>query len=270
MIDLEALAESQKTDPVISAYDKGIVDRSMRSYFGADRYCNVGYWVPGCRELGEASRELTARLISELDCNSASILDVGCGLGATTAQVKAAFPAAEVTGINISANQIAACRNAVPDCIFLPMDAAQLEFKAGCYDSILSVEAAFHFNTREKFLNHAFRVLKSGGRLSMADIIYADGPMAQHLTVWPVMEENSLTDIEEYEWMLERCGFGDVRITDITTNTWHSWCTNIARCLPGDVEEGVISAETCQVFLNTLPALKDSVKRYIQISAFKP
>ena len=40
------------------------------------------------------------------------------------------------------------------------MDATELDFRDNSFDSIICVEAAFHFDTREKFVREAYRVLK--------------------------------------------------------------------------------------------------------------
>lgn len=270
MSDLEALILVQKSDPILSIYDRGIVSSHMRSYFGVERFCNVGYWEDDCRELGTASRQLVSRLVAAMGEDCPRILDVGCGLGASTAQVKRLRPQAAVTGINLSAFQIGECRREFPQCDFQPMDAARLEFADASFEGVISVEAAFHFNTREAFLRQAFRVLTPGGSLVMADLISHDGPLARQIAIWPVETANRLEGLAEYRALLESIGFEEVRIEDMTARTWQAWCHNIERTLPKDLAEGVITPEIYAQHRQTLPALAASVKHYLQVSARRP
>lgn len=74
---------------------------------------------------------------------------------------------------------------------------------------MICVEAAFHFETREKFFAEALRVLKKGGRLVLADIL-----MPASFSRQPAA--NIVADLNEYEQVCRRAGFAEVEVLDVT------------------------------------------------------
>jgi SAM-dependent methyltransferase len=56
-------------------------------------------------------------------------------------------------------------------CQFLLMSATAMEFENASFDNVICVEAAFHFNARERCFREAHRVLKLGGAI---------GPVRSH------------------------------------------------------------------------------------------
>jgi cyclopropane fatty-acyl-phospholipid synthase-like methyltransferase len=81
----EATADTQ-----ILFYDSLILSPTMRRWYGETEYYNVGLWNESIRSPQEASAALVNRLIGGATEPINTALDVGCGLGATTAQIKRA------------------------------------------------------------------------------------------------------------------------------------------------------------------------------------
>ncbi|KAI0271362.1 S-adenosyl-L-methionine-dependent methyltransferase [Gloeopeniophorella convolvens] len=88
------------------------------------------------------------------------------------------------------------------------------------FDSILALDCAYHFETRQVFLRQSFSRLEHGGRVALADICFSHAPN-RALTfllsrVLRVLRRENIVTIEEYEQRLRDIGYEDVEIEDIT------------------------------------------------------
>ena len=182
---------------------------------------NIGYWrgPDGARLTGiaDACHRLVTRHL-EVDETPreaiSTILDIGCGLGATTARFAAAHPDATTIGVNYSEAQVARAvrTDAASGASFVAMDATQLGIASGSVDRIHSIEAAVHFAPRTAFFAEAARVLRPGGRMIISDIL----PRAPSDVVPP---DNVVTEIADYVAAARANGLEAVHVEDITGET---------------------------------------------------
>jgi len=95
------------------------------------------------------------------------IIDVGCGTGATTAELaRAVGPTGHVLGVDISETLIEAARShRVDNATFVLGDAATHPFKAGTYDLVFSRFGVMFFGEPVAAFRNFRRALKPGGRL---------------------------------------------------------------------------------------------------------
>jgi len=203
---------------LVSYYEQSMYDPLIREYMGHGDFHNFGYWDTETRSHEAASEDLMEALLDLVPCKQGKILDVACGKGATTRYLLKYYAAQDVTGINVSDKQLETAKQNAPGCTFLWMDASDLRFPAGSFDTVICVEAAFHFDTREVFLREAHRVLRQDGWLVLSDILVTREAERRRIGR---TERNYVADPEAYRALLERTGFTRIRVIDATVPCWH-------------------------------------------------
>jgi SAM-dependent methyltransferase len=135
----------------------------------APGWLNLGLWEGDGGDPAEAPvavRRLVERLAGELPTRGA-ILDVGNGLGVQDGVIAEIVEPTRLVAVNITHAQLSAGREALGRAKALPVnaDAVRLPLRPVSFDGVISVEAAFHFASRRRFFDEAFRVFRPGGVL---------------------------------------------------------------------------------------------------------
>jgi SAM-dependent methyltransferase len=115
----------------------------------------------------EERARYTSVLLDELP-PGAEVLDLGCGAGVpTTRELAQRF---KVTGVDISARQIALARQNVPDAQFVQADITQLDFAPASFDAVVAFYSIIHVPREEqqKLLQDVASWLHPGGLLVAA------------------------------------------------------------------------------------------------------
>ena len=188
----------------------------------APGWLNLGLWEGDGSDPAEAPvavRRLVEEVAAALPAG-ADVLDVGNGLGAQDPVIAAASRPRSLTALNITFGQLVAGRGRLRDAGARPVcgDAVRIPFADASFDGVISVEAAFHFESREAFFREAFRVLRPGGVLSISDVPtmrYPAGPREAlaalaMLRVWG-LRVSSAAAPEQIAKTLQAVGFADVR-----------------------------------------------------------
>ena len=152
----------------------------------ASRNVHLGYWdeppplTAPCsqQEFESAQARLTDIVIDLAQLHDGcTLLDVGCGFGGTLEAVAAKRSGMRMTGLNIDRRQLDICRSLAIGANRLSLvvaDACALPFRPASFDRIFCVEAAFHFGSRQTFLDQAASALINGGRLVLSDILLSE------------------------------------------------------------------------------------------------
>jgi len=105
----------------------------------------------------------------------ASVLELGCGAGVPSTQTLLSH-GLQVTGVDISASQIALAREHIPQAQLIQSDMMSLSFPESSYDAIVGFYSIFHLPKEEQgiMISRATEWLKPGGWL-LCNFHTADG-----------------------------------------------------------------------------------------------
>jgi erythromycin 3''-O-methyltransferase len=159
---------------------------------------------------------------------TSKLLDVAPGMGTQDIYLSQHFSPISIDGLDVTWGHIEHGRRRAREAQledrvrFHHGTAIQLPFPDGSFTHVLSIEGPEHFDTREKFLHEARRVLRPGGIIAMADFIVKNPPRnpIQKLVaeaarkLWQVPRAN-VYQAAAYKQKMQEAGFEDIEIQEI-------------------------------------------------------
>lgn len=188
-------------------------------------WLNNGYWKVA-RTYPDACVAMVELLGTRAGLQpSDEILDVGVGFAEQDFALLDRFKVSHITGIDITPVHVEKGRERVAERglekqIDIRLGSATaMEFPAASFERVLALECAFHFDTRDQFMREAFRVLKPGGTIALADMLPNPDKTPARATAFGrkyghIPEANNY-DREEYSRRLSAAGFDDVLVESI-------------------------------------------------------
>lgn len=167
-----------------------------------------------------------------------SILDIGCGIGNSTAVLKNEYPSAKIIGADSSGDMLKSAREKNPDCRFISFDFSKDLGKIHERYDLLFSNACIHWiDHHEQLIPDLFHLLKDGGTLAIQIPLQARHPFYQKIdemcvsTTW----KDKINRKKEY-YTLKENQYYDI-LSKLSLN-FRIWETSYYHCL--DCHEAIL------------------------------
>jgi cyclopropane fatty-acyl-phospholipid synthase-like methyltransferase len=212
---------------IVDYYDNCEIDYKILWRLDRCMAMHYGYWDETTKGVSDALLREN-QVLAERAAITASdrVLDAGCGVGGSAIWLAREI-GCSVTGITLSGHQVAeatknAAKHKVSDKVkFEVRDYTATGYPDESFDVVWAVESVCHAEDKADFIREAYRVLKPGGRLILADFFNAkvqftpteQALMDEWVSGWSV---RSLAYSGDFRKAMEETGFKNIDMEDAT------------------------------------------------------
>lgn len=192
---------------------------------------HYGYWDEKVKSFRQSLLRMNEVMMEAAAVKKGDhVLDAGCGIGGSSIFL-AKHVGCKVTGITLSERQVQqaeqiAKEKGMHDLVdFKVMNYCNTDFPDNSFDVVWGCESICYADNKKQFVKEAYRLLKPGGRLVVADGFVTDfsnnnHPVIRHwLDGWQV---NYLETPERFCHFMKATGFYPISYRDISKQTLHS------------------------------------------------
>lgn len=218
---------NQSSKDVVDYYQNSQWLYKLFSYAGSSLSMHHGFWNEETKRRKEAVENENQAVIKLGNISEDHVvLDAGCGVGGTAISI-AQTTGASVTGITIVPDQIRLAKSYAKKAGISKLTKFRLEdytktsLPTYSFDVVYGIESISHSKPKINFLKEAYRLLKTNGKLIIADGYLARNPKGKYekRLVKKFIKNFAMPEfiqIEEMEKQMRLAGFENIKRIDKT------------------------------------------------------